>query len=841
MTNISLNGFWNLIERPLMDGAPAYASVAASAASLTAEVPGDVNNDIFRAGKLPDPLVALHFSQYAAWVPERSWWYRREIDVVADAGQFAELHLDGLDVHADIWFNDTFVGHHASAFFPFVADVTRLLKRGEKNRIVVRVTTGREYIANLTKDDFPLLDTVPTEADRGYPHRGMTQRIFLRKPAFSWGWDWSPALPTCGITADCALRFYDVNEIERVTLDAVLNKKSAEVRVGVELQRRTLISTTWGKVCVRLTDEKNVTHEVASETVFIGSGFTRVELQLTIPKPQLWWPNGSGSQHRYKVEAFLDCDGETIALAPLHWGMRTVQMEVKPGVFRFIINGEPIFIQGGNWVPCDHLYGRTTPARLAHLVGEAAEANFNCLRVWGGGRYELDAFFDACDEKGIFVWHDFMSACAPLPYDRPDFAELCRREAVHQMRRLYNHACMMLWCGNNEVGAAYDWHRQKFTAHTDPAWVFYFRELPRIAAAESPLPYWPTSPYGGKERTGDLTVGDDHHWVVMRPDSSFWSNPEYWDAKEISIFNSEYGYGGPCSLASTKEYLGTDSPDLFNDIGREHTNTFYDIPRVNFSIEQHYRDAANLPIREYIRLGGLCQGLNLGYSLESLRANSQTWGGIFWMYNDAWGENGWTIIDYYLRRKISYYNVRRSLAPVKFVLRRGGQGFGGNEDEVLLMLLNSSGKLRRGIVRFGYQRYDGSQADLAHIPYSSHARSNITIATHQIPSAELLAHGTLVVLDDAGDLPSVAWRHNTVRNLQLPPAHPHATRYRIVGDDLLFTVRTDHYAHAISFDIPYDYRLSDCWFDLLPGESRNIRIYGGALLRQPLRVFCVNA
>jgi beta-mannosidase len=188
----------------------------------------------------------------------------------------------------------------------------------------------------------------------------------------------------------------------------------------------------------------------------------------------------------------------------------------------------------------------------------------------------------------------------------------------------------------------------------------------------------------------------------MRPDKQFWSTPEYWDGKEIPIFNSEYGYGGPCSIETTRQYLGSDQPDLFNETGRQHTNTFYDIPRVNWSIQQHYRETDKLSLKDYILLGGLCQGLNLGYSLESLRANEQSMGGIFWMYDDSWGENGWTIIDYYLRRKVSYYNVKRCLAPRRLVLRRGGQAFGGTADEVLLIALNDAAESVECSAQLGY-------------------------------------------------------------------------------------------------------------------------------------------
>jgi beta-mannosidase len=845
MHTFDLNGPWELIERPLSDDVAASGAVAEARALCPVQVPGDVNAALASAGLLPEPLTALNFHAASARVPDRSWWYRRRFVVPqnAIAATVATLSLDGLDIHAEIWLNGVHLGHHDSAFLPFERDVRGILRPHSENVLLVRLTTGKERVEHIT--DFPLLATVPLEAPRGYPDRGFAQRIYLRKPAYTWGWDWSPYLPTCGITGVCAIRFAGLVEFEDVALAASLDDRgNATVTASLELRRHTLVGTVWATVRLRLIDEDGVAHACESTNVLVRSGFTHLDLDLEIRRPKLWWPHGAGAQHRYRVEASAELeDGTTVEYPAFFWGLRTVALETEPGLFRFRVNGQPLFLQGGNWVPCDHLYGRTTPARLEQLVSEAAHANFNCLRVWGGGRFELDAFYDACDRHGILLWHDFMSACAPLPAHDPVFARTFMDEARYQVRRLRNRACLMLWCGNNEVAACYNWSKHLFGQHRDPAWPLYFEELPRLIAELSPhTPYWPTSPYGGSDSVNDLTVGDDHHWIVMKPDQAFWSHPEYWDSPKISIFNSEYGYGGPCCIESTREYLGTETPDLFGPVGREHTNTFYDIPRVKFSIAEHYGDVPDRPLAEYIRLGGLCQGLNLGYSLESLRANDRTWGGLFWMYNDAWGENGWTIVDYYLRRKIAYYGVKRALAPQKLVWRRGGQAFGGQADEVLLLALNDTTRPLRGSVDAGWMDYDGTHQDLRSIALDVPAFSKAVIARLPIPAADTLRHGTYAACTTLRGLDSATWRHGRHRDGVMPIAHPTIVARRRVGDDLEVTVTSPTFAHAVSFDLGGDWRFSDAWFDLLPGEQRTLRIAGGAgLARKPLAVTCVNA
>jgi len=823
MERVSLDGMWELIERPLDDLADAFGAVREAATDVTVQVPGDVSDALVKAGRMPEPLAGTNFRQFG-WIEERSWWFRRTIDVPAAWSDAAgvELSLDGLDVHADVWLNGTHLGHHRTAFRPFSKEVRGIVTCGEPNELVVRLTTGAERARAY--EPFDLIDCVPTEAGRGYPERGMKERVYLRKPAYTWGWDWAPHLATCGITGSCSLRAHRTTEIGDVSLRTRLDGAAAVVTATVEVERRTLIDSARGDVRVTLTDADGASHDAVARDVLIRSGTTHVDLEIEIPDARLWWPNGSGEAHRYEATSSVTVGGETVAGEPFRYGVRTVELDTRPGRFAFVINGVPTFIKGGNWIPSDSLYGRITPEKVTHLVEEAAEANFNVLRIWGGGRFEQDAFYDACDRCGIMLWHDFMAACAPTPVGEQWIAREFELEAECQIRRLRNRPCMMLWCGNNEVSACLEGR-----GGDDPAWYVFHRMLPSKVRLLAPhIPYWPTSPYGG-DRTGSSTEGDDHHWVVMRRESEYWSAPEYWDEPGRSIFNSEYGYGGPCCIESTREYMGSDEPDLFSETGRQHTNSFYDIPRVNFSIKEHYRDPEGLPLSEYILFGGLCQGLNLGYSLESLRANDNTMGGIFWMYDDAWGENGWTIVDYYLRRKISYYNVKRCLAPRRLVLRPGGKAFGGSDGEVVLVAINETPEALSGTVKLGYVSYDGTVSQLRDVELDVAPRSKVLVATVSAPSAEERDAGTIVALPQGvAGLDSASWRHRKFRETGIAEVDVEIRGAEVDGDDLVVKVGSACYAHAVHLQIGGEYRLSDHYFDLAPGEEREVRIHNGA-------------
>jgi beta-mannosidase len=843
---IHLDGTWRLLQRPLTDGPEVWAQVASSdqwSQAIACLVPGDVSDSLIRAGQMPEPLTGLNFQQFD-WIDQRSWWLCRTFDVPAIWADLpgVTLSLDGLDYGADIWLNGTHLGTHHSAFYPFTQNVKAHLHVDQSNTLLVRLTTGR-VLADQYQDDY-LCGATPTEAGRGYPERGLGQRIFLRKPAYTWGWDWGPYLATCGITGQVLLKPINPVQINDVSVTTQLDGPDAIANVCVEASHQTTYTSIRADVTITFTDENGACFTATQHDVMLGSGLTHVALSCRIPRARLWWPNGSGDPHRYTLTTTLNIAGQVASTHNMKVGLRTIKLIDEPGRFAVAVNDHPIFIKGGNWIPGDCLYGRLTDAKLTTLVAEAAHAHFNCLRIWGGGRYEADAFYEACDGHGILLWHDFMSACAALPADRDWFYKAFEAEANYQIKRLRSRACLMLWCGNNEVSQCYEWadFAEKLQGNRDPGWVLYHQLLPTLIHQLAPhIPYRPTSPYGGPQSVHDPREGDNHHWLVMRPESKYWSNPWYWDTDEVPIFNSEYGIGGPCCIESTRQYLGNPTPNLFDETGRQHTNTYYDIPRVNFSIKEHYCDSENLPLEQYILLGGLCQGLNLGYSLESMRANQHTMGGIFWMYNDTWGENGWSIIDYYLRRKIAYYNVKRCLAHQRLLLRRGGQAFGGQADEILLLALNDTAQPLHLAGHWGYQSYDGQTYQLVPFEATLAPRDKTIIARIPIPASNQLAKGTIVAIPTSpSPLDPVSLLLKPYRTLNLPGDGKQAQIKAIERSetDLHVTVHSEIFAHAVHLNVPGEWRLgewrlSDHYFDLLPGETRTIIIHDAPMDMKP--------
>ncbi len=347
MKRLDLDGKWDVVERPLNDGVQCCAEVSRSEPSYSGPVPGDVSDWLVRAGQMPEPLVGLKFRDFQ-WVEERSWWFRRTLTVPMDwrSASRVELRLDGLDVHGDVWLNEHYLGHHISAFHPFIAEVRDWLKWGGENQLIVRLTCGLE---NVPKDaDENLLAVVPTEAPRGYPDRIDPRRIYLRKPAYAWGWDWGPRLATCGITGHCELTALGENEITDVALNTTLDGTSANVTADIRIERATLLASAWATVQIELTDKDGKTCRASRENVFIPAGTSYHHLSVEIPDVRLWWPNGSGEQHLYRVNVTARVGNGEVACTTFRYGVRTVRLHNTPGSFCLMVNNTPLFAKGGN-------------------------------------------------------------------------------------------------------------------------------------------------------------------------------------------------------------------------------------------------------------------------------------------------------------------------------------------------------------------------------------------------------------------------------------------------------------------------------------------------------------
>lgn len=842
MVSIKLNNDWKMRATPLSWGPEMRSKVDMSSDGwLEINLPCDVHMPLIENGIIEEPLVRDNFTK-CEWIEDRAWWFKKifHVDKSVLEADAVELMFESLDSEADVFLNGDLLGHHRSAFYPFVRNVKDSLKEGE-NSILVRVTCGHEHFSE--NDIADIAKYVITEKEYGAGDRGDKRRAWVRKPQYVYGWDWGPRLASCGIMGDVRIDAYNALAIRGV--NAFTKKISGNAEIGFEVEVENLHPYSTLETCIGITVQYEAeTVMVLKKEILLKAGVNFVSFEGTVENPRLWWPNGMGRQDLYTVRISASSGQYETEYPEFDLGIRTVALNmdrIEGGKRQFVfeINGVRIFAKGGNWIPTDFIYARATESSYDFFLEEAKEANFNIMRVCGVGIYERDYFYKKCDRLGIMVWQDFMFSCSLYPDRLQWFCDEVTKEIDYQTRRLRNHCSLVLLSGNNECQWAMD---DVFVGERTPEYMggarIYNDIAPRIIKMNCPdILYWNGCPYGGVHPNG-YDVGDHHHWneCTKHPEMEKRITPEEYD-KVTAGFVSEFGYLGPCKKSSIERYHDGLPIDMNGQVWKHHTNVG-EYMTVNAGITKHYIDADKLDLDEYLLYGGLCQGLMLGYALESLRYILSCHGGLIWSFNDCWGEVGWSIVDYYMKRKIAYYAVKRAFSPVKLILREEGgiikaAGINDTAADVVFKL------------KYGYISFDGEKEESHEIEVilEAHSRKNILEfekGGHDLSKGCYFA--ALVNGKDGGSgvLPAIL-RSGVFRNLDVPAANLEIVDFKSSAGKVKFTVKSNVYAHAVHFNLDDSIRLSDEYFDLLPGESREIEVLNESadIFAQDLRPVCV--
>ena len=442
------------------------------------------------------------------------------------------------------------------------------------------------------------------------------------------------------------------------------------------------------------------------------------------------------------------------------------------------------------------------------------------LRVWGGGFYEKDIFYNLCDEMGIMIWQDFMFACSPYPDFYEWFANECDKEIDYQTKRLSKHSCIVLFCGNNEnqwtyspkrsphFGLDFSYNKQ-FGFHTAN---FTAREIVRRNCNH--IPYWNSSPYGG-ENAESPYIGNVHQWNdnMMHPDIDVRIEPKAFDNIEAS-FVTEYGYPGAPQIETIKQYFDGAEVDRQSSVWNYHKNGF-EKQTVNAGIEKHYPvKTDNLTIDEYIFYSGMVQSLMLEYSLSVMRSKLFCAGSLFWMYNDTWGEIGWTIIDYYARRKISYYGVKRAFSPMKIILTL-------LNGTITAIGCNDTEKDITFTVKIGYLSFNGDTDKTETVEWTMPKRSRNVLLTMKLPNEDYLL-GVFAVIPQCDNIGYEYLRIHDIKKLNLSQSEVEIiSEYNTVNCKEI-TIVSNVFVHSVH--ILEDLMCSDNYFDLLPNVKKTFNI-----------------
>ncbi|MEN9934557.1 MAG: hypothetical protein RLZZ387_1136 [Chloroflexota bacterium] len=667
MRELTLSSGWRLRQR--VPDQPLDLTFADETGWVPATSPGNVHLDLIAAGKLPDPFEGLN-EHAAQWVGETDWLYRCDFELpagFADAGAVA-LCCDGLDTFATVWLNGAQVIASDNMFVPQRAQVKSLLREGRNELRILFESALHHGRAR--------------EAEHGTLAcwNGEPSRLYVRKAQYHYGWDWGPTLLTAGPWLPVRLEAYDARVSDLhcpASVSEDLATATLPVAVDLELVRGVELADL--TVRVELLDPEGAPVAGAE----LPTGVLQAELTLAVPR--LWWPSGYGDQPLYRLVVAVTCGGQELDRREQRIGLRRLRLlqeplEVEDGrTFLFEINNTPIFCGGANWIPADSFTPRITPERYRTLIQQAADMHMVMLRVWGGGIYEPGVFYDLCDELGLLVWQDFLFGCGIYPAV-PWFQESVRAEAEAQVRRLRHHACLALWCGNNEDYQiaesirAYDKTQEPDATSRFPARVIYEHLLPEVCARLDPTrAYWPGSPYAGVT-TSDGTVGDRHVWDVWHG-----AMAPYQDYPRFAgRFVSEFGMQAAPAMA-TIEAFAPPAERQPQSRTMDYHNKAEGGPR---RLMAYVVDNVPLPadMESYVYTTQLVQSEALASAYRGWRrrfggpGRYGVAGALVWQINDCWPVTSWAIVDYALRMKPACYTIRRCLAPLALGLARAGDG-----------------------------------------------------------------------------------------------------------------------------------------------------------------------
>jgi len=816
----SLSGIWSLV------------SPMAGVAKIAAEVPGDIHSALIRASLIGEPLQDTNVLE-SRWVENKRWTYERDFELPRTfLRDRVEIVFEGLDTTAEILLNGQPAGNTDNALVPHTLDVTNLVKAG-KNTVTVRIDDG---IAGAEGRELEKYGQSPE-------HNG--GKIWIRKPFFTFGADFSPRMVTCGIWRPVTLVSLARAAIRGCFIKTKLTGSDAVITCEIELE-------SFAQGPLPLTLEARFCGKAEIIRVIARKGMNRYSVTRRIKKPELWWPNGMGKPVLHDLTLEAKAGGTVLDRYQTRFGIRSVRLvqnklPLPEGgkSFTFEINGKTLFAKGACWVPPDAILARIEKTKYRQLVANAAAAHFNMFRVWGGAVYEDDAFYNACDEHGIMVWQDFMFACAMVPDDDAGFCRTIKDESEKAIRRLRNHPCIVLWCGNNENHEA---HAEGWIGNPkDKKRIFYgkkiyHRILPHSCQKlDGTRPYWPGSPYGGAFPNSD-SEGDMHAWTVSLHGGYPSGRVDYRNYRKVrGRFISEYGLmSAPCA-ASVKKYLSPGNRKLESKAFQFHVNRMSHAFKsdngpglVERQIDLFFGDHRQLGLDDFIRVSQLIQGEGYKYAIEHLRRrNPFCSGSLFWMYADMWGEVGWSVMDYYLNKKLSYYLVKRAYQPLLVSIKEEEYGASvwvindtphDHEAELEYGLKTFTGE--PGRVTFGMNAEKITRKTL-HIK----ARSTRKVATDSLDlfKTENFYFARLKV---GGKVASenVHLAH-PLPNMSLPPAR---LVHKITGNKIRLT--TDYYAHHVVMEFPPGVDAEDNAFSILPGESKSVKVSGDPKLFKKIRV-----
>jgi beta-mannosidase len=782
-----------------------------------AAVPGDIHMDLFRAAKIPDPYFGLNHKEIG-WVIRRDFEYSSVFEATEAAlkAECVELVFDSIDLFSEVYVNGVLAGKTENMFLQYKFDVKPFLKKG-KNGLTVKMLSTDRIMNGFDCSGYFGVYNVP--------------RIFIRKTQCHFGWDWAPNLPGYGICGDVYIEYGPQHRIDDVQYLTYQDKSATfivELNYNVrgridgygQLIKETVMDASRDKIRVSLAKKPGA----CGDFYVAETGVTGVKnlLNVFVDNAELWWPNGYGDRplYAYKVELFRD--GKLLSEKSGKLAFRTVELKQEPKDkttvgYALKINGVDVFVKGSNWVPIECFTGCAADEKYERLLKLAKDANYNLLRVWGGGNYERDLFYDLCDEYGLMVWQDFALACADIPEESKAWVDNMVKEAEYQVKRLRNHPSLVYWCGGNEKTGAFGHiiHYGDFFTNYVLQGLVKDLDPTRPFARQSPCSYTDV----GNDKSSGETHGGSFETSLVKGIANLRKTL----TEQTVCFLSECATMGPNSLETLNKMFPADKlwpvNEYWDDRLMDNAYAAIVMPfteRQLLFARDLYGDSES--VREFTAKGMLVHAECMRAEIEYSRVHKPYTSGILnWMYSDIWPSGTWSVVDYYTEPKQAYYQMKKSYEPVLVTFAYNASG---RHD---LYVVNDTKERLDGVVEFGQRTFDG---DVLWSEKRNCAAAANGIVTIENAKTETRADAYLYV--------KAVLNGKEYKSLYSPDLWRGAgfkSDYSVVTSAvkpgfLHVKIKAAEFAKSVflSFSDNYKYVYSDNYFDLEKGEEKEIII-----------------
>jgi beta-mannosidase len=774
---------------------------------MPARVPGVVHLDLMRNKVIADPFLGDNESK-VQWVSDVGWEYLKTFNYGEEnfAWRHIELVLKGLDTYANVYLNDSLVLVADNMFREWIIDVKLLLRIG----------------TNTLRIQFPAVNpTIKSMYDQLQYKLPGDEKVVCRKAAYHFGWDWGPKLVTSGIWRPVYLRYRNALNV----LDVQFIQKKLTDSIATMAAKFTMFAELDDSAHIRLLLD---TTEIFRHSILLNRGPNVIRRDFSIRNPARWWPNGMGNPTLYNFGYEVYIGKQLVSKDRIKIGLRTIELvQEKDSLgksFYFKVNGIPVFVRGANYIPQDNFLPRVKDSTYRALITDARDANMNMLRVWGGGIYEKDLFYDLCDENGIMVWQDFMFAGAMYPGNK-EFLDNVMDEAIQNIMRLRRHPCIALWCGNNEIDEGWrnwGWQKQYGYSSADSASIYndyrliFDLILPNsVRRFDTLRPYIPSSPLHGWGRPQSMTEGDSHYWGV-------WWGKEPFTVYENKVgrFMSEYGFQSFPDLSTIRKFTAPEDRVLSSNVMKVHQKHPVGYETIDEYLLRDYKKPRDF--ESYAYVSQLLQAKGIISAIEAhRRAKPWCMGTMYWQLNDCWPVVSWSSRDYYGKKKALQYALPAvySNLLVSPVVEDG---------HVKVYISSDEHKLIKGIMTVKLIDFEGNmysdEGFLVEIPANTSLVYYDTLQTAYLGRLNPKEVVCLATFDGG----SSGGKHKSLlyfvppKDLSLPV--PVITK-KVTQIPTGYTIELscEKFVKNIFISTLVKGELSDNYFDLLPGESVKVK------------------